>query len=172
MNFLLRHFCYLRLRMIFTCHVGLFTLLYASITYAQKLSPLDVKNAWIRQTPASNTAAYMQVRSSIDCALKPIKTPIAQDVQLHRMDMQNRQMRMAQVPSLLLKAGVWQAITGDYHMMLIAIDHASLQKTRTIPITFECLGAKPTQSIKSQTVPFTVQPLDFEGYMQTKANRP
>lgn len=90
----------------------------SSLVYAE----IIVKDPWVRATvPAQrSTGAFMQITSTSDVRLVSVRSPVANNVEIHEMTMDSNIMKMRQIQGIDLSRGKTVKLTpGNYHIMLI-----------------------------------------------------
>ena len=114
---------------------------------AHASAQVQVSDAWVRATvpgqPASG--AFMTVTADVDSKLLRVASPVAKDVQIHEMSMQDDVMRMGPVDSVALPAG--KAVTLDpngYHVMLMGLT-GQIKEGDPVPLTLTVENAKGEQ---------------------------
>ena len=135
----------------------------------QASAQTKVDDAWVRATVPTQTAsgAFMTVTADSDSKLLSVATPIAKDVQIHEMSMQNDVMRMGPVNSVDLPAG--KAVKLDpngYHVMLMGLT-GQLKEGESVPLTLtveNAKGEKETVEVKASVRSLT----NMEGHDHSK----
>lgn len=120
----------------------LLTALLASV--AAYAADIEVKSAWVRGTVPAQTmsAAYMELTSKSGAALIGVTTPVAEDAEVHDMEMEGAVMKMRAVPRLALPAGKAVSLKpGGYHIMLMGLKRP-LKPGDRVPITLRIENAK------------------------------
>lgn len=108
-------------------------LLAAPTAFAQ----VTVSDAWVRGTvPAQmSTGAFMTLTAARPARLLGVSSPVASEVELHEMTLENNVMRMRAVDALDLPAGRSVALRpGGFHVMLIDLNR-QLKPGETVPLT-------------------------------------
>jgi copper(I)-binding protein len=85
---------------------------------------VKITDAWVRATAPGQEVggAYMTITSKIDSTLTSASSPIASDVQIHRMWMEKDVMKMRRLDSLLLPKGKPVKLGPDgFHLMLFGL---------------------------------------------------
>ncbi|MFY9327352.1 MAG: copper chaperone PCu(A)C [Georgfuchsia sp.] len=119
----------------------LFAALFASIpAYA---ADVGINSAWVRSTvPAQTTStAYMALTSKGRATLVGISTPVAEDAEVHEMQLEGGVMKMRTTQRLPLPAGETVTLKpGGYHIMLIGLKQ-QLKPGDMVPITLRIENA-------------------------------
>ena len=136
---------------------------------AHASAQVQVSDAWVRATvpgqPASG--AFMTVTADVDSKLLRVASPVAKDVQIHEMSMQDDVMRMGPVDSVALPAG--KAVTLDpngYHVMLMGLT-GQIKEGDPVPLTLtveNAKGEKQTVEVKAEVRALT----HMEGHDHSK----
>jgi copper(I)-binding protein len=82
---------------------------------------VEISDAWARATAPSQSvgAAYMSLKSATDVTLVSVSSPAADNVEIHRMRMDNGVMKMRMLDTLALPAGKVVKFEPDgLHLML------------------------------------------------------
>jgi hypothetical protein len=138
---------------------------------APALAQVEVKDAWVRGTVATQTAtgAFMRLTASEDARLVDAKSPVAGAVEIHEMRMDGNVMRMRAVKGLDLPAGrAVELKPGGYHVMLMELKQP-LKEGESVPlsITVETKAGKRTTIDLSAPVKAVTAPASG-GSMQHK----
>lgn len=125
------------------------------------VAQVKVDAPWARATvPVQKTSgAFMQLQSARQARLVAATSPVAGSVEMHKMEMQGDQMKMAQVDAIELPAGkAVKLASGGYHFMLIGLKR-QLKAGESVPLTltFEY----PDKKRDSMTIEVAVKPLNF-----------
>lgn len=112
----------------------------ASKTPADAADGIIIRDAWVQEMPPSQrlTAAYMIIEnvSSRDTAILSAHSDIAGAVELHRVEMDDKQMmRMRRIDRINLPTGKTE-LTGDLHIMLINLKQP-VQEGDKVALTLE-----------------------------------
>ncbi|PJX25802.1 transporter [Advenella sp. S44] len=113
--------------------VVLATFMIASVSYAQVM----VQNPWVRATVAqqTSTGAFMLLTAKSDSKLIGATSTVADQVEIHKMTMEDEVMKMRQIPELALAANQPVALKpGGYHIMLIGLKR-QINVADSIPLT-------------------------------------
>jgi len=127
-------------------------------------SQINISNAWSRETAEGQDAggAFMTIANTGDGADRLLggTTPVAQEVQVHTVDMTGGVMRMRQLKDGLEipAGGTVMLAPGNFHIMLMQLKHPLEQET-TVPITLQFEKAGDV------AVELVVQPVGSEGPM-------
>jgi copper(I)-binding protein len=136
---------------------ALLTLSFSSAALAQ----VSVKEAWARATVPQQkvTGAFMQITSGKDLRLVEVRSPVAANVELHKMEMDGDVMKMRAVDELLLPAGKMVELKpGSYHIMLMDLK-AQVKEGDILPITLVVEGKdKKRESIEVQAIAKSMKP--------------
>ncbi len=116
---------------------------------------LEVKDAWIREAPpgASVMAGYAELRngSAHGITIDGARSADFGDVEIHRMEMAQGQMRMRHEPRVLLEPDATLALEpGGLHLMLME-PKRKLKSGDRVQLKIDCEG-------KSLTTEFIVRP--------------
>ena len=103
---------------------------------------LEVSKAWVREAPpgAEVMAGYAQLKNTSRDPIKieGARSPQFGDVQMHRTEMENGQMRMRAEPQLLLEGDSTLTFEpGDLHLMLFE-PKKPLKAGDHVTIKFDC----------------------------------
>jgi copper(I)-binding protein len=135
----------------------LLTLSFSSAAFAQ----VSVKDAWARATVPQQkvTGAFMQITSGKDMRLIEVRSPVAANVELHKMEMDGDVMKMRAVDELALPAGKMVELKpGSYHIMLMDLK-AQVKEGDMLPVTLVVEGKdKKRENIEVQVVAKTMKP--------------
>ena len=104
---------------------------------AQAEVKLTITEPWVRATVPQQpaTGAFMTLTADQDARLVAVESPVAKQVEIHEMRMENDIMRMRQIPGLDLPRGQKVELRpGGYHVMLIGL-HAPVTASQTVPLT-------------------------------------
>lgn len=135
----------------------LLTLSFSSAALAQ----VSVKEAWARATVPQQkvTGAFMQITSGKDMRLVEVRSPVAANVELHKMEMDGDVMKMRAVDELALPAGKMVELKpGSYHIMLMDLK-AQVKEGDMLPVTLVVEGKdKKRENIEVQVLAKTMKP--------------
>jgi copper(I)-binding protein len=135
----------------------LLTLSFSSAAFAQ----VSVKDAWARATVPQQkvTGAFMQITSGKDMRLIEVRSPVAANVELHKMEMDGDVMKMRAVDELALPAGKMVELKpGSYHIMLMDLK-AQVKEGDMLPVTLVVEGKdKKRENIEVQVLAKTMKP--------------
>lgn len=138
-------------------HRNLFALLAMSVACHTALAQTVASDAWVRATvPAQNSGgAYITLRSPDAARLVKGTSPIADNVEIHTMQMNGSVMSMREVPAVELPAG--QAV-GNFHIMLMGLKR-QLKEGEKVPLSLvvERAGGK-RETVQAEA---TVKPLTY-----------
>ena len=115
----------------------------ASAQSAATPSPVTVANAWAKTTVPGGkvSAAYMDIKSSAPVKLLKAETPIAGNVEIHNMSMNDGVMEMKAVEAIDVPANKTVSLKpGGYHVMLKMLA-ASINQGDSVPIKLTFEGA-------------------------------
>ena len=115
----------------------------ASAQSAATPSPVTVANAWAKTTVPGGkvSAAYMDIKSSAPVKLLKAETPIAGNVEIHNMSMNDGVMEMKAVEAIDVPANKTVSLKpGGYHVMLMMLA-ASINQGDSVPIKLTFEGA-------------------------------
>ncbi len=106
---------------------------------------LTVENSWARPAAVGQMGViYLTVKDTgAPDRLVGVKTPVAEDAQLHISKMDGNMMQMRPVDAIPVAPGQPLVLSpGGYHVMLMGLKHA-LKEGDTVPVTlvFEKAGA-------------------------------
>jgi copper(I)-binding protein len=136
---------------------ALLTLSFSSAAFAQ----VSVKDAWARATVPQQkvTGAFMQITSGKDMRLVEVRSPVAANVELHKMEMDGDVMKMRAVDELALPAGKMVELKpGSYHIMLMDLK-AQVKEGDMLPVTLVVEGKdKKRENIEVQVLAKTMKP--------------
>lgn len=125
------------------------------------LAQVSVKEAWARATVPQQkvTGAFMQITSGKDMRLVEVRSPVAANVELHKMEMDGDVMKMRAVDELALPAGKMVELKpGSYHIMLMDLK-AQVKEGDMLPVTLVVEGKdKKRENIEVQVVAKTMKP--------------
>lgn len=116
--------------------------LLATTLAAQAQGPVKVEDAWVRATVAPQTAtgAFMQLTSAKPLKVVAASSPLAAQVKIHEMKMEDGVMKMRAVEALPLPAGQAVALKpGSYHVMLMGLQRP-IKAGETVPLTLTVEG--------------------------------
>ncbi|MCY4752942.1 copper chaperone PCu(A)C [Pelomonas aquatica] len=116
--------------------------LLATTLAAQAQGPVKVEDAWVRATVAPQTAtgAFMQLTSAKPLKVVAASSPLAAQVEIHEMKMEDGVMKMRAVEALPLPAGQAVALKpGSYHVMLMGLQRP-IKAGETVPLTLTVEG--------------------------------
>jgi copper(I)-binding protein len=122
---------------------------------------VSVTAPWVRATvPAQqSTGAFMHVQSPTAARLVGVTSPVAEVVELHKMEMQHDVMKMAKVDSIELPAGkAVNLATGGYHIMLTGL-RRQLKEGEAVALTLQVVGKDHKR--ENVTVKVPVKPITF-----------
>jgi copper(I)-binding protein len=113
----------------------------SAVVFAEKTTPLQVENAWARESPptVANGAAYMTLFNSGDETDRLVAASgnIAETIELHTHLMEDGVMKMRQVEAIEVSTEAHTVLEpGGLHIMLIGLQ-APLQAGQTFPLTLE-----------------------------------
>lgn len=126
------------------------------------LAQIEVRDAWVRATVPAQTAtgAFLQLRSTQTARLVQAKSPVANTVEIHEMQMVGSVMKMRAVAAVELPAGQTVELKpGGYHIMLMDLKQP-LKRGETVPLTL--LIETKDGKRESVEVRAMVRPLDAE----------
>ncbi|MCQ8782968.1 copper chaperone PCu(A)C [Mangrovibrevibacter kandeliae] len=120
----------------------------AALAHEYDVGKIHIDHPWTRATPASApvAGAYMVLENNSDAPDRLIggSTPIAKDVQVHSMSMENGVMKMRQLTDgLEIPAhGKVELSPAGFHLMLVGLKHPVEAGGKRIPVTltFEQAG--------------------------------
>lgn len=120
-----------------------FVICLAAAALAQS-GPISVTDVWARASNVSTGAVYMTIANSgaADDKLVAVRSPVANQVQMHVEIDDNGIMKMRQIHAIDVKAnGKATLEPGSKHLMLIGLKH-HLKEGQTFPmtLTFEKAG--------------------------------
>jgi copper(I)-binding protein len=125
------------------------------------LAQVSVKDAWARATVPQQkvTGAFMQITSGKDMRLVEVRSPVAANVELHKMEMDGDVMKMRAVDELALPAGKMVELKpGSYHIMLMDLK-AQVKEGDMLPVTLVVEGKdKKRENIEVQVLAKTMKP--------------
>lgn len=127
------------------------------------LAQVSVKEPWIRGTVAPQTAtgAFMQLTAERDTRLVAARSPIAAEVEIHEMRMENNVMRMRRIDSVDLPAGKQVDLKpGGFHLMLNGLK-APLREGERVPVSLVFEGGG--QAAQTMTIEVPVRALHGKG---------
>jgi len=104
---------------------------------------VQITNAWVRGTVSGQrgTGAYMDIVSDTPGRIVSAASPVAANVEIHNMRMENGVMRMSAVKDIALEPGkTFRLAPGGYHVMMMGLKEP-LKKGATVPITLSVEGA-------------------------------
>ena len=116
--------------------------LLATTLAAQAQGPVKVEDAWVRATvaPQKATGAFMQLTASKTAKVVAASSPLAAQVEIHEMKMEDGVMKMRAVEALPLPAGQAVALKpGSYHVMMMGLQRP-IQAGETVPLTLTVEG--------------------------------
>jgi copper(I)-binding protein len=135
----------------------LIAMLFAAVT--AQAATVDVKSAWVRGTvPAQMVSgAFMALTSAEGATLVGVSTPVADDSEVHEMQIEGGVMKMRPAGRLPLPAGKTVMLKpGGYHIMLMGLKQ-QLKPGDVVPITLKIENAK--KKVESVTVNAEVREL-------------
>ncbi|WP_438867132.1 copper chaperone PCu(A)C [Pseudomonas sp. L1(2025)] len=111
---------------------------------AHASAQVQVSDTWVRATVVGQTSsgAFMTVTADSDSKLLSVASPVAKNVEIHEMSMEDDVMRMGPVDSVALPAG--KAIKLDpegYHVMLMGLT-GQIKQGDQVPLTLTVENAK------------------------------
>tara|TARA_R110001599_G_scaffold64023_4_gene179554 strand:+ start:240780 stop:241301 length:522 start_codon:yes stop_codon:yes gene_type:complete len=117
------------------------------------MAKVTVTEPWVRATVAQQVTAgaYMQLHSTSNARLVSVQSPVAKQVEVHEMSMQDNIMRMRQIDGLPLPAGkIVELKPGSFHLMLTGLKH-ELKAGEHVPmtLTIEQDGKRENLSIEA-----------------------
>ena len=121
------------MRKIFLLTNILFGLTLAVPAFAE----VEIDNPWVRATvpQQQSTGAFMTITSDVDARLLEVRSPAAETVELHTMEMEGDVMRMRSVDTIDLFAGeAVELRPGSFHVMLIGLVEQA-KEGNMIPLT-------------------------------------
>ena len=113
-----------------------------------------VDDAWVRATVPGqpSSGAFMRITSTTDSQLLSVTSPVAKNVQIHKMKMENDVMSMGPVQAVALPAGKTVALQPEgYHVMLIDLN-GQIKEGDTVPLTLtveDATGTKETLDVQA-----------------------
>lgn len=113
-----------------------------------------VDDAWVRATVPGqpSSGAFMRITSTTDSKLLSVTSPVAKNVQIHQMKMENDVMSMGPVQAVTLPAGKTVALQPEgYHVMLIDLN-GQIKEGDTVPLTLtveDATGTKETLDVQA-----------------------
>jgi copper(I)-binding protein len=116
---------------------ALFAVLTVSATAS--MAEVTVSDPWIRGTVAgqSETGAFMTIRSTEKLKLMRVSSPVAQKVEIHKMEMNQGVMRMRPMNDLEIPANSAVALEpGSFHVMLLGVSKP-LTAGEKVPLTLQ-----------------------------------
>ncbi|HLW05650.1 MAG TPA: copper chaperone PCu(A)C [Azoarcus sp.] len=148
------------------------TVLLATVLFGLSLATpafaeVDIDNPWVRSTvpQQQSTGAFMTITSDVDARLLEVRSPAAETVELHTMEMEDDVMRMRSVDTIELTAGEPVELRpGSFHVMLIGLVEQA-KEGDTIPLTlvFESAEGEQTLDIEAEVRALT-QRHDHSGH--------
>jgi copper(I)-binding protein len=120
---------------------------------------VNIAEPWVRATVSEQkvTGAFMKITSPTDAKLVDVRTPLAGRTEIHEMAMVDDTMKMRQIPSLPLPAGVTVELKpGGFHVMLFELT-AQAKEGDTVPLTLviETAGKQETVEVNAAVRPLT-----------------
>ncbi|MDO9449847.1 MAG: copper chaperone PCu(A)C [Rugosibacter sp.] len=114
-------------------------ILLALLTFSAyaELAQIKVHSPWIRPTVPQQkaTGAFMTITSTTPARLVGITSPVAEQVEIHEMRMENDVMTMRAVSNLPLSSGKSLELKpGGYHVMLFGL-HQQIKAGDSVPLT-------------------------------------
>ncbi len=111
---------------------------------AHASAQVQVSDPWVRASVAGqpSSGAFMTLTADSDSTLLSVASPVAKDVQIHEMSMQDDVMRMGPVDAVALPAG--KAVKLDpngYHVMLMGLT-AQIKEGDEVPLTLTVQNAQ------------------------------
>ena len=113
-----------------------------------------VDDAWVRATVPGqpSSGAFMRITSTTDSKLLSVTSPVAKNVQIHKMKMEHDVMSLAPVQAVTLPAGKTVALQPEgYHVMLIDLN-GQIKEGDTVPLTLtveDATGTKETLDVQA-----------------------
>ena len=142
---------------------SLFSALALSLAALSAQAQVSVTAPWVRATvPAQkSTGAFMHVQSATPARLVGVSSNVAAMGELHKMEMKDSMMKMAQVDSIDLPAGKGVNLaSGGYHIMLTGLKK-QLKEGDAVTLTLEVVGKDNKR--EKVTVKVPVKPMTFAG---------
>jgi len=115
----------------------------AGLTVAFAADSVQITNAWVRGMVSGQrgTGAYMDIVSDSPARVLSAASPVAANVEIHNMRMENGVMRMSPVKDIALEPGkTFRLAPGGYHVMMMGLKEP-LKKGAAVPITLTVEGA-------------------------------
>ncbi len=122
---------------------------------------VSVTAPWVRATvPAQrSTGAFMHLLSSTPAKLVGVSSPVAANVELHKMEMKGDVMKMGPVDAIDLPAGKGVNLaSGGYHIMLTGLTQ-QLKAGQVVVLTLQVQGKDSKR--QNVTVKVPVKPMNF-----------
>lgn len=118
--------------------ISILFLLLSTISYAK--SNIEIKNATIKLNPPGSTNSIMFAEiinhGDIDKKVLKVTGPVSDDFEMHEMAMDNNQMTMRKVESIVLKRkSTTQLKTGGLHIMIFNLKRP-LKEKEAVTIEF------------------------------------
>lgn len=110
--------------------------LLAGVSFSA-VAQTTVEDAWVRTTVPGqpSSGAFMRITADTDSKLLSVSSPVAKDVQIHEMSMNDDVMRMGPVDSVPLPAGKTVSLDPDgYHVMLMGLVR-QIKQGDQVPLT-------------------------------------
>ena len=129
-----------------------------------------VDDAWVRATVPGqpSSGAFMRITSTTDSKLLSVTSPVAKNVQIHQMKMENDVMSMQAVPSIALPAGKTVNIEPEgYHVMLIDLV-GQIKEGDNVPLTLiveDSKGIKESIEVQAQARALNTMPMHDHQHM-------
>lgn len=122
---------------------------------------VSVTAPWVRATvPAQkSTGAFMRLQSDESVRLVGVSSPVAAQVEMHKMEMKNDMMKMQRIDGIDLPAGKGVNLaTGGYHIMLVGLKRQlNAGEAVELSLQVQAKGKKP----ETITVKVPVKALTF-----------
>jgi copper(I)-binding protein len=116
---------------------ALFLAAVIGLTALSAHAQVSVSDPWLRATvpQQKTTGAFMRLSSVESVQVVDARSPIAESVEIHSMNMENNIMKMRAVPSLAITAGKTVELKpGGYHMMFIGLKQ-QVKEGDVVPVT-------------------------------------
>lgn len=140
---------------------GLFGALVLNLAFSVAAQGIVIKDAWVRGTvPAQKaTGAFMEITGKTAARLVRAESPVAGNVEIHNMKMENGVMKMFPVEGIDVPAGKTVKLApGGYHVMMMALKQQMKAGERVpLKLTFEVAGNK------RESVELSVEVRDIKG---------
>ncbi len=128
---------------------------------APAIAGVSVSAPWVRATVPvqKSSGAFMRLQSSADARLVGVSSPVADQVELHQMDMKDGMMKMQQVDAIDLPAGKGVNLaSGGYHVMLVGLKH-QLKAGEVVDLRLQI--EHPGKKRETIVVKAPVKPINF-----------